>query len=97
MILKLTTLSYLQKKEAAERAQTVEQVQKAGQEAVAASTAVPKQRSYMCKLCKQPMSSQGHTQFKGTHYCPHALNQIPVNEWLAQQRLKHAAKSKEKQ
>jgi hypothetical protein len=52
-------------------------------------------KTYTCKVCSEPMSSAGHTQFRGQRYCPFAPGQIPREEWLAQKR--EAATSKKKQ
>jgi hypothetical protein len=52
-------------------------------------------KTYTCKVCNEPMSSAGHTQFRGQRYCPFAPGQIPREEWLAERRK--AATSKKKQ
>lgn len=43
-------------------------------------------RKYTCRVCKKPMTSEGHTQFCGQRYCPHEPGQIPKEEWLRQKR-----------
>ena len=45
-----------------------------------------------CRICHMPMSTEGHTQFRGQRYCPNAPGQIPKEEWLAERRAE--AKSK---
>ena len=41
---------------------------------------------YTCKTCGKPMTTSGHTQFRGQRYCPDAPGQISKDEWLAQKR-----------
>ena len=48
---------------------------------------------YTCKVCSQPMTTEGHTQFRGQRYCPHAPGQIPQDEWL--KRKEEAARKKQ--
>lgn len=53
-----------------------------------------KQRKvYTCRICRQPMTTAGHTQFRGQRYCQHAPGQIPRAEWLAQKRAEAKARS----
>ena len=54
--------------------------------------AIESRKTYTCRVCSQPMSSAGHTQFRGQRYCPYAPGKIPKEEWLAQR--KEAAKAK---
>ena len=49
-------------------------------------------RSYKCKVCKQPMTTEGHTQFRGQRYCPKLPGQIPREEWIAQKKAEADAK-----
>ena len=45
-------------------------------------------KPHICRDCKMPMwSTTGHTQFRGKRYCPHALGQMPKEDWLKQQRV----------
>ena len=39
-------------------------------------------KAYTCTVCERPMTSEGHTQFRGQQYCPLAPGQIPQSEWL---------------
>uniref|UniRef100_A0A8C4R2N2 Uncharacterized protein n=1 Tax=Eptatretus burgeri TaxID=7764 RepID=A0A8C4R2N2_EPTBU len=41
---------------------------------------------YTCRVCNKPITSPGHTQFRGHRYCPDAPNQIPKEEWLVLRR-----------
>ena len=43
-------------------------------------------RAYVCKVCKRPEASEGHTRFQGHRYCPYSPGQIPKDEWLALKR-----------
>ena len=43
-------------------------------------------KQYSCRVCGNPMSGHGHTQFQGQRYCPQAPNQIAIEEWLAVKR-----------
>ena len=52
-----------------------------------------KRKIYTCKVCEQPMTSDGHTQFKGKRYCPHEVGAPPAEEWLAQRRAEAAARA----
>ena len=45
-----------------------------------------RRKVYTCRTCQQPMTTPGHTQFRGQRYCQHAPGQIPRAEWLAQRR-----------
>ena len=47
---------------------------------------------YTCQTCGQPMTSEGHTQFKGQRYCPHAPDQVPQDEWLKMKKEEAARK-----
>lgn len=37
-------------------------------------------KTYTCKTCSQPMTSAGHTQFRGQRYCPNAPGRIPKEQ-----------------
>ena len=38
---------------------------------------------YSCRVCQQPMTSAGHTQFPGQWYCPNAPDKSPTRSgWL---------------
>ena len=50
-------------------------------------------RQYTCTVCREPMTSPGHSQFYGKRYCPNATGQIPKEEWLAQRRAEKSEKS----
>ena len=50
-------------------------------------------RQYTCTVCREPMTSPGHSQFYGKRYCPNAPGQIPKEEWLAQRRAEKSEKS----
>jgi len=44
-------------------------------------------RAYMCKVCKRPEVSEGHTRFHAwTQVLPVFPGQIPKDEWLALKR-----------
>ena len=43
-------------------------------------------KTYTCKVCGRPMTSEGHTQFRGQRYCPSAPGQIPQDEWLQKKK-----------
>ena len=43
-------------------------------------------KAYTCKVCKRPMTSEGHSQFRGQRYCPSAPGQIPLDEWLQKKK-----------
>jgi hypothetical protein len=51
---------------------------------------------YTCRVCNKPMSSPGHTQFKGQRYCSETPGIAPQEEWLRQKRSEAEAKSKAK-
>lgn len=53
-------------------------------------------KTYECRVCHLPMTSPGHTQYKGKRYCPNAPDQIPKEEWLAQRKAEDKAKSSSK-
>ena len=48
---------------------------------------------YTCTVCREPITSPGHSQFYGKRYCPNAPGQIPKEEWLAQRRAEKSEKS----
>ena len=41
---------------------------------------------YTCTVCGRPMTSEGHTQFRGQRYCPSAPGQMPQHEWLQKKK-----------
>ena len=51
---------------------------------------------YTCRVCKKPMSSEGHTQFRGKRYCPHAPGQVPREQWLQERKAEAAANAQAK-
>lgn len=51
-----------------------------------------KRKVYTCRVCNQPMTTAGHSQFRGQCYCPNAPGQLPKKEWLAQKKAEAAAK-----
>ena len=51
---------------------------------------------YTCQVCSKPMTSPGHTQYRGRRYCPEAPGQVPVAEWLQQRRAEAAATAQAK-
>lgn len=51
---------------------------------------------YACRVCNQPMATEGHTQYKGRRYCPNAPGQIPKEEWLAQRKAEDKSKQEER-
>ena len=53
-----------------------------------------KQGQERFKVCGQPMTSEGHTQFRGQCYCPHAPGQVSQQEWLRENKQ---AKKKQQQ
>ena len=53
---------------------------------------VKTRKIYTCKVCSQPMTTEGHTQFRGQRYCPHAPGQIPQDEWLKKKKEEAARK-----
>ena len=50
-------------------------------------TSETSRKVYTCRMCRKPMSTEGHTQFRGQRYCPNVPGQIPRDEWLAQKKL----------
>ena len=54
----------------------------------------PKQprKQYSCRICGDPMTSGGHTQFFGKLFCPNAPGAVSKEEWLSQMRQERAAK-----
>ena len=50
-------------------------------------------KTYSCRVCNQPMTSTGHTQFRGQRYCPNASGQISREEWLAARKEEAKAKA----
>ena len=50
-------------------------------------------KTYTCRICGQPMTSAGHTQFRGQRYCPNAPGQIPKEQWLAARKEEAKAKA----
>ena len=53
-----------------------------------------KRKIYSCSTCEKPVTSEGHTGFKGKRYCPHAEGQIPQQQWL--QNMRAAAEKRAK-
>ena len=53
-----------------------------------------KRKAYSCKICGKPMTSEGHSQFKGKCYCPHEPGVLPLQQWLQQKREEASAKAK---
>ena len=51
---------------------------------------------YTCRVCNKPMSTPGHTQFRGQRYCSETPGIAPQDEWLRQKRAEAEAKSKTK-
>ena len=47
---------------------------------------------YSCRVCGRPMTSEGHTQFRGQRYCAQTPGIAPQDEWLRQKRLEAASK-----
>ena len=47
---------------------------------------------YTCRVCGHPMTTEGHTQFRGQRYCPLAPGQIPQEEWLRRKKEEAARK-----
>ena len=47
---------------------------------------------YTCRVCGQPMTTEGHTQFRGQRYCPNAPGQLPQDEWLKRKKEEAARK-----
>ena len=43
-------------------------------------------KAYTCTVCGRPMTSEGHTQFRGQRYCPSAPGQLPQDEWLQKKK-----------
>ena len=33
--------------------------------------------TYTCRMCSQPIASEGHTQYRGQRYCPYSPGEIP--------------------
>ena len=60
-------------------------------------TTVTQARVYKCKVCCLPMTSKGHSQFRGQRYCPHAVGQIPKEQWLTIMRQEALTKTAAKQ
>ena len=54
-------------------------------------------QKYCCRVCGKPMTTAGHTQFRGQRYCPDAPGQVSKEEWLDQKRAEAAAKAAAKQ
>lgn len=42
-------------------------------------------KEYTCRKCQQPMTTAGHTQFRGSRYCPIG-NPVSKEEWLKEKR-----------
>ena len=54
----------------------------------------PKTRKvYTYRVRGQPMTTEGHTQFRGQRYCPNAPGQFSQDEWL--KRKEEAARKKQ--
>ena len=53
---------------------------------------IAKRKVYCCSVCNQPVSSKGHTQYRGYRYCPYAPGQVPQAAWLAEKKAKFMAK-----
>ena len=71
---------------------------KAAESGIPPTQAEPtKRKAYSCKVCGKPMTSEGHSQFKGKRYCPHEPGVLPLDQWLQQRRAEANAKAKEKQ
>ena len=51
-------------------------------------------KAYTCTVCRRPMTSDGHTQYRGQRYCPLAPGQISQDEWL-QKKKDEAARKKQ--
>lgn len=51
-----------------------------------------KRKIYSCRVCGQPMVSEGHTQYRGKRFCPYAPGALSKEEWLHQQQQSAAAK-----
>ena len=45
-----------------------------------------RRKVYTCTVCGRPMTSEGHTQFRGQRYCPSAPGQMPQHEWLRKKK-----------
>ena len=58
------------------------------------TTATTKQRKvYSCRICGKPMTSPGHTQFRGQRYCPDEPGQMSKEEWLMLKKIEARAKA----
>ena len=57
------------------------------------STSVTSRKVYTCRICGNPMTSPGHTQYRGQRYCPEEPEQIPKEEWLALKKIEAKAKA----
>ena len=53
-----------------------------------------KRKIYCCSVCNQPVSSEGHAQYRGYRYCQYAPGQVPHDVWLAEKKAKFIAKRK---
>ena len=51
-------------------------------------------KAYTYTVCGRPMTSEGHTQYRGQRYCPLAPAQISQDEWL-QKKKDEAARKKQ--
>ena len=52
-----------------------------------------KRKTYSCKVCQLPVTSEGHTQFKGKRCCPHEPGVLPVKELLELRRAEAATRA----
>ena len=50
-------------------------------------------KEYTCKKCGKPMTSSGHTQYRGNRYCPQN-NLQSKEEWLKEMRGIDCSRSK---
>ena len=51
---------------------------------------------YTCRVCNNPMTSGGHTQFRGKRYCPYTPGQVPREQWLQERKAEAAANAQSK-
>ena len=63
-------------------------LKKAMQASISSNCETPqrKKKLYSCADCDGLITDPGHGQFRGKRYCPKKLDQIPYNQWLAEQR-----------
>jgi len=45
-------------------------------------------KAYSCSKCKQPMTGNGHSQYRGSLYCPNFDN-MTKEDWLASKKQKN--------